>query len=156
MPEALDPDNPSSISFATLEQWKQEGAVDVLEYADEIEKLIDLSTMVVLPSYREGTPRILLEAAAMGKALVATDVPGCREVVEHGKNGLLVPAKNSLALADAMETLLKNPTLCQQMGMAGRDKVVREFDVREVVQKTAQVYERMGILSPRPGLAVQY
>lgn len=147
---ALDPDNPSSINKTTLEEWRQEGAVDILGHLDDVEKLIALSTVVVLPSYREGTPRILLEAAAMGKPIVATDVPGCREVVEQGKNGCLVPAKNPVALANAIENLLKNPRLCRVMGMAGRKKVVREFDVREVTKQTAQVYEQLGVLAGTP------
>ncbi|CAM9947551.1 unnamed protein product, partial [Phaeothamnion confervicola] len=82
-----DPGNPSSIPDSMIQQWASEGVVDVLGHSDKMEELLHNATLVVLPSYREGTPRILLEAAAVGKAIVATDVPGCREIVKHGVNG---------------------------------------------------------------------
>ncbi len=136
-----DKGNPSCISEATLEEWRREGAVDLLGHVDAIEELIAVATMVVLPSYYpEGVPRILLEAAAMGIPIVATDVPGCREVVDHNVNGLLVPPKDPLALADAIEQLLANPELCQKMGAAGRLKMQQEFDDQIVAQRTIEVY----------------
>ncbi|MBD1903530.1 glycosyltransferase family 4 protein [Trichocoleus sp. DQ-A3] len=140
-----DTGNPSSISETTLEQWRREGAVDLLGYVEKMENPIALSTVVVLPSYREGVPRILLEAAAMGKPLVATDVPGCREVVIPGENGFLVPVKNARLLANAIEVLLKDPDLCKAMGDAGREKVLREFDDQDVVRRTVKVYEVIGV-----------
>lgn len=150
---APDPGNPSSISQSTLENWRNQEIVDLLGHVDDIENLIAPSMVVVLPSHGgEGVPRILLEAAAMGKPLVATDVPGCRDVIEHGKNGFLVPVKDAAQLADAIEVLLENPELCQTMGTVGRKKVLREFDVQEVIRKTVGVYELMGVrnLTPVP------
>jgi glycosyltransferase involved in cell wall biosynthesis len=81
----------------------------------------------------------------MGKPLVATDVPGCREVVIPGENGFLVPVKNARLLANAIEVLLKDPDLCKAMGEAGREKVLREFDDQDVVRRTAKVYEVIGV-----------
>ena len=99
--------------------------------------------MVVLPSYREGTPRVLLEAAAMEKPIVATDVPGCREAVVDGKTGLLVPARDSEALADGVMKLLANRRLRIQMGRAGRKRMVEEFDERRVIRSTLGVYAEL-------------
>ncbi|HET6386338.1 MAG TPA: glycosyltransferase family 4 protein [Armatimonadota bacterium] len=141
---APDPGNPTSISEQVCEQWRQEGVVDLLGHLDSMDDVIAQSTVVVLPSYREGTPRILLEAAAMGKAIVTTDVPGCREAVEHEKNGLLVPVKNPAALADAIERLLADPHLRRTMGEVGRVKMVREFDDQDVARRTAAIYEFAG------------
>jgi glycosyltransferase involved in cell wall biosynthesis len=143
---APDPGNPTAISEATLELWRNEGAVDLLGHTDKIENLIALSTIVVLPSHGgEGVPKILIEAGAMGKPLVATDVPGCRDVVNHGENGFLVPVKNARVLANAIEILLKDIQLCQAMGAAAREKVLREFDAQDVIRKTAKLYELMGV-----------
>ncbi len=145
---ALYPGNPSAIYQDTLKQWCNEGLIDWLGHIDRMENTIALSDIVVLPSHGgEGVPKILLEGAAMGKPLIATDVPGCRDVIDSGKNGFLVPVKNSIKLANAIERLLKNPELCQKMGMAGREKVVKDFDVNDVIHQTAQVYQEMGIFS---------
>lgn len=141
-----DVGNPSSLSEETLEQWRREGAVDLLGHSENVEDLISHATMVVLPSYREGTPRILLEAAAMAKPIVATDVPGCREVVEDGVNGLLVPVKDAAALATAIGTLLSSPNLYQQMGQAGREKMLKEFDDQDVARRTIDVYELTAVV----------
>lgn len=145
-----DPGNHSSVTESTLQSWQAEGLVDLLGHIDEMDDLIAQSSLVVLPSYREGTPRILLEAAAMGKAIVATDVPGCREAVVHGENGLLVPVRDARALADAIETLLKDPALRAKMGEDGRRKMVQEFDCDDVARRTGQVYATIGALPPLP------
>lgn len=136
-----DPGNPSSISQELLEQWVVEGAVDYLGQVEPIEAALSLATLVVLPSYREGTPKILLEAAAMGLPIVATDVPGCREVVRHEVNGLLVPARDASALAQAMKSLLADPQRLQSYGQASR-RVAEEFCEHKVIQATAEVYSR--------------
>jgi len=99
---------------------------------------------VVLPSYREGLPKVLLEAASCGRAIVATDVPGCREIVEHGINGLLILPKDANSLAEAMFKLAKDPGLRLQMGQNGRKKVLREFDDKIVIKKTIEVYKKAG------------
>lgn len=145
-----DPGNPSSVSAQTLEGWRQEGIVDLLGHVEAVENPMAAATLVVLPSYREGVPRTLLEAAAMGKAIVATDVPGCREAVIEGENGFLVPPQNAPALADAIERLLRDPELCARMGASGRQKMVREFDDEDVARRTSQVYESVGALPGQP------
>lgn len=148
-----DPGNPSSVAEKTLEAWRQEGAVDLLGHVEAMEDVMAGASLVVLPSYREGVPRTLLEAAAMGKAIVATDVPGCREAVIHEENGLLVPVRNAHALADAMERLLSDPDRRAQMGKVGRQKMVREFDDENVARRTIAVYETMGALAEPAGPA---
>ena len=140
-----DPGNPSSVPEATVEAWRQEGVVDLLGQVEVVADVMALADLVVLPSYREGTPRVLLEAAAMGKPLVTTDVPGCREVVEHGHNGLLVPAQDAQALARAIETVLTNSADAAVMGAKGRQKMEEEFAVEKVVQSTIEAYSRLGI-----------
>jgi glycosyltransferase involved in cell wall biosynthesis len=143
----IDPGNPSSLTAAQVETLRLEGAVDLLGHIDSVDDVIALADIVVLPSYREGTPRVLLEAAAMGKPLVATDVPGCREVVIPGVNGLLAEVENPDSLAAAIRQLLDNPDMRQEMGRAGRQLVESEFCARKVVEKTMGVYASMGIVS---------
>ena len=137
----LDPGNRSSITEQQLQEWCAEGIVDYLGQIERIEDVLDLASIVALPSYREGTPRILLEAAASGKPIVATDVPGCREVVKHGVNGFLVPARDAVALADAIEELLKQPQLMAEFGRRGRE-IAKEFEESNVIEATVRVYER--------------
>jgi len=145
MAGAPDPGNPSSISDEELQEWRVEGAVDLLGHVDSIADLMSLADLVVLPSYREGTPRTLLEAAALSKPIVATDVPGCREIVRDGFNGKLVPREDPRALASAIESILDDVTLSAQMGVNGRSLVAEEFSVETVVQETMKVYQRLGI-----------
>jgi glycosyltransferase involved in cell wall biosynthesis len=130
----LDADNRTAISQSELEHWVREGVVEYLGAADDVRPHIAAADCVVLPSYREGTPRTLLEAAAMGKPIVATDVPGCREVVEHGRTGLLCRAKDAADLAASMIKIAnKTPSERHAMGVAGRRKMEREFDERLVI-----------------------
>ena len=143
---APDRGNPSAVDEDTLQAWREEGAVDLLGHVDTMDDLLNLADVVVLPSYREGTPRILLEAASMGKPLVATDVPGCREVVTDGENGYLVPVRDPVALAEAIEKLLDNEEQARRMGEAGRRKIVEEFAVEKVVDSTFGLYSKMGIV----------
>lgn len=142
-----DHGNPSSVPDATVESWRQEGVVDLLGQIDGMADVMAVADIVVLPSYREGTPRVLLEAAAMGKPLVATDVPGCREVVQDGYNGLLVPAQDAQALAAAISRLIEDKALIREMGQNGRRKIEEEFAVEKVVQSTIQAYEKLGIVA---------
>ena len=101
------------------------------------------ATVVTLPSYREGLPVSLLEAAACGKAIIATDVPGCREVVRHRVNGLLVPPRNAGALADAVAMLLENKELRYALGRRGREIVVKEFSATAVTGQTLALYREL-------------
>jgi glycosyltransferase involved in cell wall biosynthesis len=125
-----------------LDRWQAEGVVTWLGEVPDVRPIVGRADVVVLPSYREGIPRALLEAAAMGKALITTDTVGCREVVDDRVNGLLVPVKDVEALAQAMVRLISNPAMRARMGKAGREKMQREFDERIVVEKTLQVYQQ--------------
>jgi len=136
-----DERNPTVVPQADLERWQAEGLVNWLGEVPDVRPLVGQADVVVLPSYREGIPRALLEAAAMGKALITTDTVGCREVVDDGVNGLLVPVKDAEALARAMVHLLHNSAVRARMGKAGREKMQREFDERIVVEKTLKVYQ---------------
>jgi glycosyltransferase involved in cell wall biosynthesis len=135
--------NPQAIPQEWLEQVnhekivKWEGRVPF----SRVEELMDQAMVVVLPSYREGVPRTLIEAAAKGKAIITTDVPGCREVVSHGLNGFLVPVKDVKALADSMLKFLSHPELIDKMGKSGRKPAVDLFDEKIVFEKTLKVYD---------------
>ena len=130
----LDVQNRSAIDRATVETWVNEGVIEYLGSTDNVAPFLAASDCVVLPSYREGTPRTLLEAAAMAKPLIATDVPGCRNVVDDGVNGLLCRERDANDLAQKMLTLIKMPAGARLvMGAAGRRKVEREFDEKIVI-----------------------
>jgi UDP-N-acetylmuramyl pentapeptide phosphotransferase/UDP-N-acetylglucosamine-1-phosphate transferase/glycosyltransferase involved in cell wall biosynthesis len=136
-----DFENPAAISERTLTDWVRAGLISWKRHKDEIRSILEQADIVVLPSYyREGVPRSLLEAAAMGKAIVTTDNTGCREAVESGKNGLLVPPRDAIALADAIGTLLRDPALRESMGSAGRRKMLDRFDERSVINSAVKAY----------------
>ena len=126
---------------AFLPNWKN---VKYLGFRKDIKELISICDVFVLPSYREGVPRTLLEAAAMAKPIVATNAVGCKEVVDDGVNGFLVPIKDSKELAKKINMLLENAELRKKFAEAGRKKVVKEFDVRIVVEKYLKLYEGIG------------
>jgi len=138
-----DPDNPSSIPEAIIRKWVMDGAVEWWGHRDDMQSVFPLAHVVCLPSYREGLPKALLEAAACGRPIVATDVPGCREIVRHKENGLLVPVKDGAALADALRNLIENPDRRLEMGLRGREIAVREFSVDKVVAETLALYGEM-------------
>lgn len=132
-----DEGNPSCASEAFLTS----GEVQWLKHRNDIADLTAVCDIYVLPSYREGLPVTLMEAASMAKPIVTTDTIGCREVVDDGVNGFLVPIQNPHALADKIELLLRDRDLRFRMGEAGRSKVLREFDVNTVVAQYMEYYE---------------
>jgi glycosyltransferase involved in cell wall biosynthesis len=136
----LDPGNPTSVNEADLSVWRNEGAVELLGHRHDIASVFAQSHVVVLPSYREGLPRVLIEAAACGRAVVTTDVPGCRDAIEPDVTGLLVPPRDAVALADAIQRLLLDEKMCERMGQAGRKLAEREFAVEKVVSTHLDVY----------------
>ena len=136
----IDTGNLSSATSDHCLQWKNDNLVDQMGRVDDVRPYLESADIVVLPSYREGTPRSLLEAMAIGRPLVATDVPGCRNVVEDGVNGHLIPAKSSRELANALTHLIENPQLRETMGAASRKKAVTDFDEKTVIAQTMQVY----------------
>lgn len=138
----IDPDNPSHIEESVIRSWVNDGHVEYLGEVNDVRDILGRSDVVVLPSYREGVPRSVLEAMAMGKAIITTDVPGCRETVEHEKNGLLVPPKDVDALGRAMEYMIANPDKRTEMGKESRRIAEKRFDVRRVNE---QIFRAMGL-----------
>jgi len=139
----VDPANPGSIDPAELEAWTRKGLVESWGHHSDMASVLARANIVVLPAYREGLPKVLLEAAACARAIVTTDVPGCREIVRSGVNGLLVPARDSQALADAIATLLQSRVLRQEFGRAGRAIAVKEFAEEIVVEETLTLYRAL-------------
>lgn len=137
-----DPDNPAAVPLSQLEDWNRGGIVEWWGRRENMPQIFAGAHIVCLPSYREGLPKVLLEAASCGRPMVATDVPGCREIVRDGENGLLVPARNAAALADALQRLIEDSGLRQQMGRRARDIVQAEFSVEKVVADTLAVYRQ--------------
>ncbi len=125
-------EHPSAISQDEVKLWEREGIVEYLGYIEDVRSMLADASVCVLPSYREGTPRSLLEALAVGRAVVTTDVPGCRETCIAGENGYLVPAKNADALASAMLRLARNPQKVVRMARASRTLAEARFSVHAV------------------------
>ncbi|BDW95415.1 hypothetical protein MACH10_11000 [Thalassospira tepidiphila] len=133
---AADPANPDSVSEEDVGVWQSEGLVEWLGKRSDIAALLRDADLAVLPSWREGLPKSLLEAAASGLAMVATDVPGCREIVRHGENGILVPLRDSTALADAIEELMEDDTRRKAYGKAARELVERDLCDSVIITQT--------------------
>jgi glycosyltransferase involved in cell wall biosynthesis len=130
----LGAENRSAIPPETVASWSPETDLDYLGETTDVRPFLEASDCVVLPSYREGAPRTLIEAAAMGRALIATDVPGCRSVVQEGITGFLCEMQNAESLADACKNFVRlEPEQRRSMGLAGRQKMEREFDQSIVV-----------------------
>lgn len=138
-----DAENPASVPEHQLITWQNEGVVEWLGRREDMPQIFAQSHIVCLPSYREGLPKSLLEAASCGRPIVTTDVPGCREIVRDGDNGLLVEARNASALADALGKLLAAPELRQQMGQRGRERVLGEFSQERIVAQVLALYREV-------------
>lgn len=139
----VDPGNPASITPEQAAQWQDEGCVEVLGERKDIAALYGAAHMAVLPSYREGLPKSLLEAAACGRAVVTTDVPGCRDAIDPDVTGLLVPPRDAPALADAIARLAEDASLRQRMGAAGRALAEREFGIEDVCRRHLAIYRAL-------------
>lgn len=138
-----DPGNPATITETEMYAWQEEGVVELFGYRRDVAQLFALSNMVVLPSYREGLPKVLVEAAACGRAVVTTDVPGCRDAIEPGESGLLVPVRSVDELADAVERLIMDASLRQRLGQAGRKLAEREFAIERIVDAHLSIYAEL-------------
>ncbi len=136
-----DPKHPAAISDAALERWQRQGAVERWGWREDMVEVFQRCHLVCLPSYREGLPKALIEAAACGRAIVTCDVAGCREVVRDGDNGLLVPPRDSASLAMALKRLLGDNALRLRMGQRSRERAVEEFSIERVVADTLGVYQ---------------
>ncbi|MBD8558628.1 glycosyltransferase family 4 protein [Pseudomonas lactis] len=139
----IDPGNPATVSAAQLEDWRKEGLVELLGYRKDIAALFGAANIVVLPSYREGLPKVLVEAAACARAVVTTDVPGCRDAIEPGVTGLLVPVRDAQALASQLQVLIEDPALRRKFGQAGRELAMRAFAIEEIVGQHLDVYRQL-------------
>ena len=142
-----DPDNPTDIGEATVRKWEADGVVECRGFATDMAAEFAQCHIVCMPSYREGLPRVLIEAAACGRAIVTSDVPGCREIVRDGKTGILVPVRDGPATADALRTLIEDDDLRRAMGGSGRKFAADNFSVTDFVAKSIGVYGQ--IMKPR-------
>jgi glycosyltransferase involved in cell wall biosynthesis len=138
-----DPGNPTSFSESEVRSWESAGSIKWLGYRTDVPELLAASNIVCLPSYREGLPKTLIEACAAQRAIVATDVTGCREVVSHGSNGLLTPVRNPEKLAEAISQLLGDPIQRTTFAKNGRVRAETEFASSIVIKRTLSVYEKV-------------
>lgn len=139
-----DPQNPASVSAADVRAWTTEGVIEYVGFVTDMPRLLERSHVVCLPSYYgEGLPKSLIEAAASGRAIVTTDAPGCREAVRDGYNGLLVPPRSTNELATALERLIVDPFLREEMGRHGRALAERQFGQDTIIRQTLAVYDEL-------------
>lgn len=137
-----DPTNPTSITLAEIDAWMEEGVVEWIPYTSDIADLLATLHVVALPSYREGFPKTLIDAAAAGRVAVTTDVPGCRDALVEGVTGFVCPVKDPIALAEAIERLVLDRDLCVRMGLAARVHAEQHFDIEEVTRRHLKIYSR--------------
>ncbi|MBV6305078.1 glycosyltransferase family 4 protein [Candidimonas humi] len=142
-------ENPNAIRPAELEQWIASGSINYIGRLQDVRPAIAACSVYVLPSYREGTPRTVLEAMAMGRPIITTDAPGCRETVVDGENGFLVPPKAVDELAEAMTKFIDDPGLIETMGRRSREIAESKYDVHKV---NAAMLGEMGIMDRDAGL----
>ncbi|MBA6420245.1 glycosyltransferase family 4 protein [Pseudomonas sp. 5Ae-yellow] len=135
-------ENPDSVRLDEVQAWQKGGTIEYLGRKEDVRVAIERCSVYVLPSYREGTPRTVLEAMAMGRAIITTDAPGCRETVVDGDNGFLVPVKSVDALVEAMTRFIEDPDLAVRMGKRSREIAVEKYDVHKV---NAVMLKEMGI-----------
>lgn len=138
--------NPAAIPWAEVQSWHDAGHIHWHGHLDDVRPILAQTHVYVLPSYREGTPRTVLEAMSMGRPIITTDAPGCRETVKHGDNGYLVPVKAVDELVKAMERFILEPDLINQMGIRSREIAVEKYDVHKVNE---QMLECMGIITAK-------
>lgn len=146
----LDVENPSALSRSQIERWQSEGVVEYIGATDDVRPYFADADCIVLPSYREGTPRTMLEAASMSRPIITTDTAGCRDTVEDGKTGFLCKPKDASDLANKMERMLNlSPEQRAAMGRAGRKKMEKEFDERIVIDRYLQAIEEIASNQPK-------
>lgn len=136
--------NPESVTAPELDAWQKEGIVEWWGWRENMADVLAQASIVCLPSYREGLSRTLLEAAASARPIVATDVPGCRDIVRTGVNGLLAPARDTEALARALDEILSHPETWQTLGQRGREIVEAEYSLPKIIAQTLQIYADFG------------
>lgn len=139
----IDPGNPATVTTAQLEEWRNEGLLEMFGYRNDIAALFAQANIVTLPSYREGLPKVLVEAAACGRAVVTTNVPGCRDAIDPDVTGFLVPVRDSRALADSLQVFIEDPVLRRKMGQAGRELAKQAFAIEQIVDQHLDVYKQL-------------
>ena len=137
----VDAGNLTSATHKDIMQWQTTPNLTIMGYQKDMATVFRQSNLVVLPSYREGLPKVLIEAAACGRAVITTDVPGCRDAIEANKTGLLVAAQNAGELADAIEKLVLDSALRVKMGLAGRQLAEKKFAIEQVVEQHLFIYD---------------
>ncbi|HJN04917.1 MAG TPA: glycosyltransferase family 4 protein [Alphaproteobacteria bacterium] len=148
-----DADNPTDFGEDAIRAWERDGIVEWQGFSNDMPATLAASNIVCMPSYREGLPRVLIEAAACGRAIITADVPGCREIVRSGENGLLVPVRDAAATAGAIEKLVDDPGMRRRMGSRGREIAEAEFSVAEFVTRSFAAYEAVLPRTAWPGHA---
>ncbi len=149
-----DPGNPRTVTAAQMQQWVASGLIEWWGHRDDMPAVYREASVVVAPTrYREGVPRVLLEGAASARPLVASDMPGCREIVRPGRNGMLVLPGDAPALADALRSLLKDPAERQRLGAAGRKLVEAEFCQDAVIERFLGLHSQLLAPGPPPEIA---
>ena len=139
----IDPQNPSSINISYLKKWNKEKTITWLGWVEDVKELLRKTDILCLPSYREGLPKALLEGAAMGIPIVTTNAVGCRDVVQNGLNGFLVPIKDDEKLSEALEKLIINKQLRKKMGDASLKVIKDKFESSIIISQTLKIYEEM-------------
>ncbi len=146
-----DPENPAAVPPAQVEDWRDAGWIEWWGHQDAatMPQVLQRAHVVCLPSYyREGVPKVLIEAASTGRPIVTTDVPGCREIVHHGENGFLIPPEAPTVLAERLGRLLGDPSLRRKMGTKGRAHVVENFTAAQVAARITEAYGRLLAAAP--------
>jgi glycosyltransferase involved in cell wall biosynthesis len=136
----IDTYNPASVNYSDLQLWSDQKIISWKKFCKDVVLAYSNCHIVVLPSYREGLPKSLLEAAACARPIITTDVPGCKEIVKQGVNGYLVPKENSETLAVSIVNLMQNPELMINMGRSGREIVLNNFSTQVIFPKTLAMY----------------
>ena len=139
-----DEGNPASVDISELEVWRKNKNVELLGHREDIPHVFSQAKIIVLPSYyREGLPKVLIEAAACGRPVVTTDMPGCRDAINPEVSGILVPPRDTGTLADAIQRLLLDPKLCEQMGKSARQLAEQKFSIEKVVSTHMSIYNEL-------------
>jgi len=139
-----DSGNSNSVTTKQLDEWQKLDLIKYFSYRSDIASLFSQSNMISLPSYYgEGLPKVLVEAAACGRAVITTDHPGCRDAIGPNVTGVLVPIRNVIALADAIEDLINNPEKRKQLGQAGRVLAEKEFSIEKIIDEHMKIYNEL-------------
>ncbi len=139
----IDKNNPSAINRKLINEWKKKEYLKIFKHQKNIYKWMKKSTLIVLPSYREGFPKVIMEAASCGRPVITTNVPGCRDAILNNKTGFLIPPKNSKDLSKTIFHLSKNKKLLRRMGRAARIHAKKNFDIKIIISKHLKIYENL-------------